>query len=88
MTLQYQHTTQPDPDGLGPAARTLRDTEHDPSDWLQDPAVSANEGRLYEDDSTMPRDPRVMEPRVLRVALLISAATLAIILGALYTVFG
>jgi hypothetical protein len=87
MTLQFQHSAQPDPDGCGPTPRTLRDTEHDPNDWLQD-ASNAPRLETPEDDEPPLRDPRVMEPRVVRLAVLIALSTLAIILGALYNIFG
>lgn len=72
MALQYEHTTRPDPDGLRPAPRTLRDMERDPFDWIERPAA-ANSPQLAEGDA---RDPRVMHPHTLRLALLIALATL------------
>lgn len=78
MSLDYSHASQPDPDGLRPAPRTLRDAERDPRDWFEPPGAAAANGARLEDDTSGPlRDPRVIDPRTVRTALLIALVMVA-----------
>jgi len=77
MSLAYWSSTQPDPDGVHPAPRTLRDAAHDPLDWIEGPhrTRAANATWLVISDLNVPARP-VLDAHTLGLALRIAGATL------------